>query len=178
MMCTESRDAKAVNVVMAAAAVATAAAPTKAARRRVRQRLHKKLGPILSDQDLEEVIKSLKTVTDSGSSGEPVRTKHMQARPLAAGPVPPTCPAVPDRPEDPDLQLRATSDPTPLAAAQVAALAREATVTFEEIYENQQATYSGSNPFSCPSAGAIPVVRTFIHFTDEAPQRRRRSHSV
>jgi hypothetical protein len=68
--------------VVEAAAAATALAPTKAARRRIRQRLHKKLGPILPHEMLQEVMDKFKSTTlssDQSGSGEMAQVVSLRA---------------------------------------------------------------------------------------------------
>lgn len=96
-MCFQApEDPSVIGRVVEAAAVATASAPTKAARRRIRQRLHKKLGPILPHEALKEVMDKFKGTTcssDQSGSGEKAQVVSLQATSHPEGPAfyPPSC---------------------------------------------------------------------------------------
>mmetsp|Transcript_11395 Transcript_11395/g.20162 ORF Transcript_11395/g.20162 Transcript_11395/m.20162 type:complete len:161 (-) Transcript_11395:89-571(-) len=150
--------------VMSSAAVAAAAAPTKAARRRVRQRLHKKLGPILSVNELQEATSLLTMMV----SQQPTDS---MTRPVAVGPLP-------VKEEAGQPQSRTVSIISTTASTAAATLDDESA---EEICEESSFPRLVSSPpvvgiQMCP----LPVLRTFIHFTDSlvSPKSRRRSKSV
>eukprot|EP00930_Biecheleria_cincta_P085346 TRINITY_DN74741_c0_g1_i1.p1 TRINITY_DN74741_c0_g1~~TRINITY_DN74741_c0_g1_i1.p1 ORF type:complete len:157 (-),score=25.68 TRINITY_DN74741_c0_g1_i1:145-615(-) len=154
-MCKTVQD---VEELLCVAAAASAAAPTRAARRRVRQRLHKKLGPVMSDKEFEEAMGHLKVAKDQRAMTAP----HQSAdHPLEAGLVTQSWIQHFQQSRRACRQeKRSLTDPTPACSTQ----------GIQPETEDQNVAAWTSKP--------LPVARTFIHFDEHLESRRRQRRSL
>jgi len=160
--------APAVDAVVTAAASATAAASTKAARRRVRQRMVKKLAPMIGKEELQELVDNFKMQPTPAQVGEqPPVTQPAQASATLPMPmqfvyVPLAIPMVmvPPRAETQLVSVCAFQDVCQLPEKpRVQCVDATADLGFGD---GSASAHVSSN---CPIfVESIPVARTFVHF--------------
>jgi len=181
-------DSAVVEEILQNAAQASLEAPNRALKRRVRQRLHKKLGSMLT---CEEFGRAMERYKEMEASNEASTTPTPASSPVVATPAPqafivqmpflmPMMQMVPaPAPVQRYMPLEGLTGPTaPVemkAPTAVVSVASESTMddddTISELsVEWQRATTLGS--------GHLPVERTFIQFDTRMHIRHRRSRSV
>ncbi|CAL1137603.1 unnamed protein product [Cladocopium goreaui] len=168
-------DLQAVDEILAQAIRSGQEASNRAMKRRVRQRLHKKLGTLLSKEDFEAAMERFKIMEEHGIDAVP--KPYLNIRPMA-----PMCPAgfavlvpmgnfQPIQPVPVVLNFPNKRPGSPGVASDTTGLED----LEDDLSELESITHDWERAIS---EDLPPVERTFIHFDTRVHLHRRRSRSV